>query len=518
MARLIKNTQKAVLGIRLTTIMETGAVVREFKTGDIVEGLRYVKNGEIETVSGRLADIKYTMAVRSIWNKKDPRDTLPEDMTVNTVVIDTSERYKAKTVEVPVREIVEFAGETDVIRMRFEPFIVYDIELKYSDLVTKQASIQVGDTFDHVRLMNITGNGIGPDITGKFKVVAFSYSIVTGRIAINGIAFQDVEDGKTYVVNLEHILALDEVYNHAIDADSDITAIIAGLGDGDTLIISNEVTTVGSPVNINKQNITLDLQADLISDGGNTSGVRIENGSATLKGNGLVATETPYDRNHAAGVISVRDNGELIFNGSGVDAVIEDDPVNKGQFGVVVTGNGKITVNAGNFTTGWYCIAGNGSTTTADSVVEINGGEFKSVADYAIYHPDPGTLIINDGLIEGAAGALAANNGTIEINGGTFRVLGGGDTGNWSDGTSGLTDVAINLNARYGDIVCRITGGTFYATAAGTILIKTGTAHTVDLQISGGRFTSKPNAEWIAEGYVCTETADAEGFYHVTTA
>ena len=180
--------------------------------------------------------------------------------------------------------------------------------------------------------------------------------------------------------------------------------------------------------------------------------------------------------------------------------------------------NGKLTVNDGNFQTGWYCVSGNGAKTTADSVTTINGGEFTSVADYAIYHPQPGKLVINGGVIKGAAGAIAANNGIIEINGGEFSVLGGGDTGNWSDGTSGLSDVALNLNARYGDVVCRITGGTFYATASGTIMIKTGNNHTVDLKISGGNFTQKPNDEWIAEGYVCSETANAEGFYTVTAA
>ena len=519
MARLIKNTQKAILGIRLTTVQETGAVIREFKTGDVIEGLRYVKDGDVEVVSGRLADIKYTMASRLTWNKKAPKDTLAADMTIGTLVIDASQQYEARTVEVPAREIVEFAGETDVVRMKFEPFIVYNMELKYSDLVTKQVSVQVGDTFDHVRLMNIVSGAIGPDITGKFEVIAFSYATASGKIAINGIAFQNVDTGETKVASLDHILALDEVYNHNVDADSDVAEIIAGLGNGDTLIITGEIDTAGTPIVINgKQDVALKLNANVISDGGRTSGVQVTNGTLTLSGDGLVVTENPYDSSHASGVVSVSAGGEIVFNGSGIDAVIEDDPVNKGQFGVTIFDDGKVTVNDGNFTAGWYCLAGNGSRTTADSVVTINGGEFKSVADYAIYHPDAGTLIINGGLIEGAAGALAANNGIIEINGGEFRVLGGGDTGVWADGTSGLTDVAINLNARYGDIICRITGGTFYATAAGTIMIKTGNAHNVDLQIYGGRFTSKPNAEWIAPGYVCTEEADAEGFFHVVAA
>ena len=82
-----------------------------------------------------------------------------------------------------------------------------------------------------------------------------------------------------------------------------------------------------------------------------------------------------------------------------------------------------MTVNDGEFKAGWYCLSGNGSKTTKDSVTTINGGYFLSISDYALYHPHTGKLVINGGTIKGAAGALAVNAGTIEINGGTFEVL-----------------------------------------------------------------------------------------------
>lgn len=515
MARLIKNTQKAVLGIRLTTVMETSADTKEFKTGDIIEGLRYVVDGDVVTVSGRLAEIKYTMASRLTWNKRQPKDTLGTDMKVVSLVLDASKNYESKIVEVPACEIVEFAGEENVIRMMYEPFITYEMEMKYSNLIVKNISVQVGDIFDNVRIMDLAH--IGEDITGKFTVLAFSYATQSGKVAINGIAFENVETGEKVVADLNHILALNELYTHELDADN-IADTVVNLADGDTIAVDTVVNATATPVTINKQNISIKLNANLVGANSANSGIVVENGSATISGDGLVATETPYDAAHSTGVINVKDGGELIFDGSGISAVIEDNPVDKGQFGVVVTGNGKLTVNDGEFKAGWYCVSGNGSTTNADAVVTINGGEFNSVADYAIYHPGPNKLVINGGTITGAAGAIAANNGIIEINGGTFAVLGGGNTGEWADGTSGLTNVALNLNGKYGPITCRITGGEFYATAVGTIMIKTGSRYPVDLQISGGKFTSKPNAEWIAEGFVCTEEPDADGFYHVVAA
>lgn len=514
MARLIKNTQKMTLGIRLTTVMETGANVYEFKIGDIVEGLRYAADGEVETVSGRLADIKYAMAPRLTWNKQVPKDTLATDMKVNSLVIDASENYESRIVEVPAREIVEFAHETNVIRMKYEPFVIYDMEMKYSDLTVKPVSIQVGDTFDGVRIMDIAH--IGEDITGTFQAIAFGYAVSAGKVTINGIAFENVETGEKIVANLDHILALNEIYTYELDAEGNITETIAKLNDGDAIAVDAVIDATATPISINKKNISIRMNANLVGANSAGSGIIVQNGSATISGDGLIVTETPYGSGHTSGVVNIADGGALTFEGSGISAVIEDDPVNQGQFGVVVTGDGKLTINDGDFKAGWYCVSGNGSTTNADSVITINGGDLMSVADYAIYHPGPNKLVINGGTIVGAAGAIAANNGTIEINGGEFGVLGGGDTGEWADGTSGLTDVALNLNARYGDVVCRITGGYFHATAAGTIMIKTGSAHTVDLQISGGTFTSRPNDEWIAEGFTCVENAD--GIFEVVAA
>jgi hypothetical protein len=108
-----------------------------------------------------------------------------------------------------------------------------------------------------------------------------------------------------------------------------------------------------------------------------------------------------------------------------------------------------------------------------------------------------------------------ANAGVIEINGGTLAVLGGGDTGEGSDGTSGLGNAAINLNGKYGEVNCTITGGTFIATATDTILIATGTKYPVHITITGGKFTSKPNSDWIPEGYICTNEPDEDGFFTV---
>lgn len=515
MARMIKNVKSMTLGVELVTVFENGTkTIRPFKIGDVVNNLRYVDNGEIVIVSGRITDLTYTMATKLTWNKKTPTDSLAKDMTLVNITIDASSEYNSKIVTIPLTEVVEFEEETGVARMEFVPFITYDMELHYSDYRVEKVSVQSGDKFDNVRIINPAN--IGVDFIGKYQVIGFAYNVVGGVINVTGIAFHNLETDEDLVTDFEYILALNEVYVYQADSAEAIAEILTNLSEGDTIEISNVVDTTGNAIIVNKTNIEIAMNDAIVTDGSNNSGIRVTNGSLVITGDAQIVNNTAYDREHGSGVIGVKSGGEITFNGSGVSAVIADDPVNKGQFGVCVYDNGKVIVNDGVFETGWYCISGNGSSTNADSIIEINGGEFVSVADYAIYHPHPGKLIINGGTFSGAAGAIAANNGVIEINGGEFSVLGGGNTGSWGDGTSGLQDVAINLNAKYGDITCRITGGKFNATAAGTILIQTGTAHSIDLKISGGKFSSKPNADWIAEGYSISNEVDSEGYYTVT--
>jgi hypothetical protein len=287
----------------------------------------------------------------------------------------------------------------------------------------------------------------------------------------------------------------------------------------DEIVISETIpATDGNPIPISKE-VSLTLESNIISSSNSNSGLVVgNNGKLELAGDGLLVTTQPYDKTHSSGVLNVSGDGEVVFNGSGISAVVESDPVNKGQFGVCSYDDAKVTINDGQFTAGWYCLSGNGAKTSADAVTTINGGVFESVADYAIYHPHAGRLVINGGDISGAAGALAANNGTIIITGGTLVATGGGDTGDAGDGTGGLGNAVINLNARYGDITCEISGGTFIATGDDTILIATGTKHNVNLIITGGKFSSKPNSAWIPEGWLCTNEPDEEGLYEVYKA
>ena len=517
MARLIKNVMTGTLGVELSTVFEDSTKeVRRFKVGDSVENLRYLNNEEIVTVSGKIINITYSMTSDLKWDPENPTDSLADDMTLSNIVVKPEDGEDS--IAVPLVEILEFEEDIsdglEVSRMEFKPFITYEMNMSYSDYSVSNVTIENGATFYNARIMDPAN--IGTDFTGNYEVIGFGYTVNNGLIAVNGVALKNTDTNDIIFTELKYILRLNGPDKFELSNADNIVTVVENLKTNDVIKIVGVVDTAGKPITVNKENVKIVMNDAVITDGSETSGIRIKEGSAVISGNALLVNDTAYDANHGKGVLSVEKNGTVTFNGSGISAIIETDTVNKGQFGVCVYDNGKVIVNKGTFETGWYCISGNGSKTTSDSVVEINGGTFTSAVDYAIYQPHPGKLVINGGEISGASGALAINNGTVEINGGTFTVLGNGNTGNFEDGTTGLGNVAINLNAKYGDVTCRITGGTFIARADSTTLIRVGTAHAVDLKISGGKFTSKPDAAWIATGYKVSDTADPDGFYTVS--
>jgi hypothetical protein len=516
MARMYYSYKDINYGFSLTTIFEDDSfVIRKFKIGDTVEGLRYVFGDEIRFATGIIKDIAFTMNEDLILDLEDPTDVLEKDMRLSSIVVGTDTR----DVIIPLREVVEFDGEFNVKRMKYAPFIQADLTMKFTDYRIEQSSIEVGDSFNKVKI--IDPNDVPNPITGKFKVASFAYtSNGPNDLNVYGVAFRNVDTDEVVVADFENIHNLNEVYTYEITDQTNIASVVNGLADGDSITIPVAVNTVGNKMVLNQQDINLTIGNEVTVDGTSNSGIWIT-GKVTVDGEGTVVNNGPYTGAASGmGTIRVQGDGDLTINKTNMVAVL-DDPVNKGQFGIVTHDNAKLTVNDGDFKAGWYCIAGNGSGTTANAVTIINGGKFVSVADYAIYHPHPGKLVINGGEIYGAAGAIAINNGSLEINGGTFDVLGDGDTGNWPDGTSGLGEACLNLNARYGTVNVVINDGKFKVSASNAtakMIVVNNTKNPVNITINGGLFTVRPDDAWLGEGkYVATvvDATDGQTYWKV---
>ena len=178
---------------------------------------------------------------------------------------------------------------------------------------------------------------------------------------------------------------------------------------------------------------------------------------------------------------------------------------NNGQFGLGVQDGGNIIINGGTIKAGWYAIAGNGSSINSSSII-INGGRIISVCDYAIYLPHVGVTTINGGIIDGAAGAISLNRGSLTINNGKFSSDGTGDVGNWGDGTGANTcNALINSNAGYGDTTIIVNGGEFNVKKLNVFAV--GQKYNSSISINSGTY-NKYIDRWVTAGYTCVDNGD----------
>ena len=516
MARLIKTTITQNLFCNIETVFDNGqeSTKKHLGINDFVNGLRYVQNGDIYTANGRVSEIEYTVASKLSYNVKSPTNCLTKDVTVNNIIIDESEQYKSNLITVPAIEIVEDDGVENVERIIFGADAELEMEMKYSNNSVVHHIIKIGDVLTQMKIMGAKPGDA--DITGDYVVDGFAYTrLNTGKLNITGLILSN-DSVKPFVANLNNILSFFDLAAFRVDETDEILSAVNDAKSGAVIQVTGDVNIKNNGINIDGKDIVLNLSGSTVSSGsGLDSNIKISNGKLTIDGNGEITTSDPYDSTHSNGVINVNDGGELVFQSGKISAIIEEDTVNKGQFGIIGLGTSNVTINGGEIDAGWYAVSGNGSKTNPDSVITINGGKLLSATDFAIYQPHAGTLIINDGEIVGGAGALSANNGNIIINGGTLRTLGTGDTGNWSDGTSGQNNAAINLNGKYGPVNLEINGGRFISTGEHDLIIA-GTKFAVSIAIKGGEFSSKPNSEWIAAGFACSEEKNADGFYVVS--
>lgn len=283
-----------------------------------------------------------------------------------------------------------------------------------------------------------------------------------------------------------------------------------------TLINDVDLTT-DDELEVGKgQDIVLDMNGHSIK-GANADYKNIcVSGKLTLKDSkenstGKIYAETPYQYGvYDKPLVEVNNDGEFVMESGHINSV----PAGNRQFVIGAYYNSKVIINGGTIESGWYAINGSNDE-YQNTTITINGGTLVSTSDYAIYHPQFGTLTINDGaVVYGAAGAIAMKRGNLVVNGGTLTSKGVGDTGNWGDGTGNLKSAALNFCAPYGDVTAIIKGGTITAEGDAVLIdAKPTEGKEVSLAISGGTFSSDVS-KYCAAGF--TATPNADGTYGIT--
>lgn len=279
-----------------------------------------------------------------------------------------------------------------------------------------------------------------------------------------------------------------------------------------TLITDTDISESGLTIP-GEKSLTLDLNGNnLKAANTNTGNIKVY-GNLTIKdsatsADGKIYTETTYTNSTTRyGLINaIGEKASIILESGYIDAAsFTQNPSSEGQFGIGVDAGGDFTMTGGKIEAGWYAISGNGTNATQNSVINIQGGELISTADYAVYLPQSGETIISGGTIYGAAGGISLQRGTLNISGDALITSKGtGSTGEWGDGTGGQDSAALNIAAEYGDCIVRISGGKLTAETE-ALIIKANTSHTSNLSVTGGTFSSNVS-EYISDEYTVVET------------
>ena len=402
--------------------------------------------------------------------------------------------------------------------------VIFDRDANYPAVATTKIKIdgeaKVNGAKEAVELINT--NGVA-DAKEAIQLLGGTYNKDVTALLDEGSVAEE-KDG-VYVITTYYAQVGETKYATLQEA-----ADVATAGQTVTLIHDVDMT----PLNGNRilrgieigegKDVVLDMNGHSIlgvnANGGN---IQVTSGKLTLKDSkenstGRIYTETPYSVRgssfvYSTPIVNVTD-GEFVMESGHIYSVIPENTADNGQFGIGAWGSSKITINGGTVESGWYAIAGNGSETESTTIT-INGGTLVSTADYAIYHPQPGTLTINDGaIVYGAVGAIAMKRGNLVVNGGTLTSKGKGNTGNWGDGTGGLGNAALNFCKPYGDVKAIIKGGTITAEGDAVLIDAQPTeGKTVTLAISGGTFSSDVS-KYCAAGF--TATPNADGTYGIT--
>lgn len=351
------------------------------------------------------------------------------------------------------------------------------------------------------------------DAKSAFKLKGGTYSSdVSALLDENSVA---EKQGDNYVVTTYYAQVGETRYTTLQDAVDAATA-------GQTVTVITDVDmTSGKNITVKEgQNIVLDMNGHSIKGANADHKNILVKGKLTLKDSkenstGKIYAETPYQYGvYDKPLVYVGSKGEFVMESGHIYSVIPEKTADNGQFGIGAYDNSTVTINGGTVESGWYAIAGNGSGVQTTAIT-INGGTLVSTSDYAIYHPQFGTLTINDGaVVYGAAGAIAMKRGNLVVNGGTMTSKGIGDTGNWGDGTGNLGKAALNFCAPYGDVAATIKGGTITAEGDAVLIDAQPTeGKTVTLAIEGGTYSSDVS-KYCSPGF--TATPNADGTYGIT--
>lgn len=272
----------------------------------------------------------------------------------------------------------------------------------------------------------------------------------------------------------------------------------------DVTITSPVEIDVGIEMDLGNNTIIIDLEGD------SKSGLTFKSGESKLR-NGNVVDKSAIGGSYGYNAVTVWDSGsklevtditisqyissvneynygirslsgaELVLGSNTVINELSEGSGNLGlNVGVALLGDGvsttKLTIDGATINTSGFAIAGNGSSDGTE--IRFLSGTATSTEAVAVYHPQEGDMVVEDGTITGLGGIQYSGAGSLTINGGT--ITGTFRASEFPEKPSDQNDGSADDGAA----ISLVSRGDGYQEANDTI----------SLEINGGTLISQNNA------------------------
>ena len=525
MARLVKLDVKQKYFCKLIVALKDGTKIEHDMNKDtIVENLRYVtRKGDILKISGRISNFNFTMdGKQQTISEKDPKDTFNDDVRMLNFTIDNSEQYNSSIEIVSAKSIVEFEDEKDLDIAYVRPFIwmEIDMDMSYSNLITEHQELAIGDIFENMII--IDPRTPGKEITGTYILRTFMYNNRNNKPVVTGLVLENAENHKISKVGLNNIMSFHEIPQINVETTEELLEAFNTIEEGGIInmndnIAITETIEIGSdkvftlnmkdhsiivppPVN-NRSLYAINCYGHMILEGGHIEARGIQamaGGTIVIEGTEIVSRDT----NGGAGVW-VYEGGTLVVNDANFTTIYEGSTSDSSGPGCI-NNRGTCIINKGSFTSPnkrCYSVCSSGNI----SIPEGEDGEVAVIGVHGGIAIDGGTAEIHSGTYVSSEyyGLYVSNDALragVSVYGGVF---GGPNFSVWVG--SDIHDPV--------DSTVDIYGGTFN----GPLKDQKNVAENAGIKVYGGRFSTKVEDEFLAEGCYCTDQPEEDGYYHVYT-
>ena len=359
------------------------------------------------------------------------------------------------------------------------------------------------------------------DAPVPFNALASTQAMfIDNNLKINVISATDAIANAKATISVGSTYALRAVANVGTYYFASLEAAVAFAKAGDAIVLAKDVT-IDSAIEIDKA-IAIDLNGKTITA---TAGAfKLADGANVVVYNGtIIAANDAFDMDVYASA------------GTAKLELLSDLTVKAGWNAVYIGGNATLTTEAKLYTTQAGCAVIQGNGNKAGTTIIVNGGEIVNDYDTAIYHPQAGTLTVNDGLIKGLTG-IEMRNGTLVVNGGEVVATGAFSASANGNGTTvNGAAIAVSDHTTDGSANVTVNGGTFtgeyaiyetneFGATANVMSVLDGTfygkiyAYSVTDFIEGGLFSDNTfDEEYLVPNFMVAFDASAQDLYQVIT-